>query len=215
MEGIADEADQMDNKEPFVKNYSHDAFSINDGDSVGPDIILYVSGRPIGAHRAVLAARCPYFKKKFVTEWKDRHEVRLANPKLTYPALFSLVHFFYTDRLDIAVDDMEDLVRICKFCGCSELQKALEKELVHQKYADYKSIKGIDDSQKRFILQGSCLPESERLSGALRDLFMLSLGNSENQRITDTLGCENEGNPSETITKLEDAAKDAQVRKLS
>lgn len=49
----------MDNKEPFVKNYSHDAFSINDGDSVGPDIILYVSGRPIGAHRAVLAARCP------------------------------------------------------------------------------------------------------------------------------------------------------------
>lgn len=149
-----------------------------DGDGLGPDIVFYVSGRPFGVHRALLAVRSSFFKKKFQAEWKHRREIRLANPKLTFAALFSLVHFFYTDRLDVAVDDMEDLVRICKYCGCVGLQKVLEKEMVHQKYADYKAIKRVDDSQKRFIFQGSSLPESERMPAALYNLFNLSLKNS-------------------------------------
>lgn len=155
------------------------------GDSLGPDIVFYVGGRPFGAHRALLAARSPFFKKKFGAEWKHRHEVRLANPKLTFAALFSLVHFFYTDRLDVAVEDMEDLVRICKYCGCVGLQKVLEKEMLHQKYADYKSIKRVDDSQKRFIFQGSSLPECERLPAALHGVLTLSLTNSGQRKKDD------------------------------
>lgn len=147
-------------------------------DSLGPDILFYVGGRPLGAHRALLAARSPFFKKKFAAEWEHRKEVRLANPKLTFAALFSLIHYFYTDRLDVAVEDMEDLVRICKYCRCVGLQTVLEKEMVHQKYADYKSIKRVDDSQKRFIFQGSSLPECERLPAALHGLLTLALTNS-------------------------------------
>lgn len=153
-----------------------------DEDCHGPDIVFYVMGRPFGAHRALLAARSPFFKKKFGADWKHRREVRLANPKLTFAALFSLVHFFYTDRLDVAVEDMEDLVRICKYCGCLGLQKVLEKEMVHQKYADYKSIKRVDDSQKRFIFQGSSLPECDRLPAALHTLLTLSLTNSGHRK---------------------------------
>jgi len=54
----------------------------------------------------------------------------------------------------------------------------LEKEMVHQKCADYKSIKRVDDSQKRFIFQGSPLPECERLPAALHGLLPLVLTNS-------------------------------------
>ncbi|CAK9226792.1 unnamed protein product [Sphagnum troendelagicum] len=150
-------------------------------DVLGPDIILFLAGRPVGAHRAILAARSPFFRRQFETGWKGRREVRLANPKLKFAALFSLLHFFYTDRLDVAVDDMEDLVRICKVCGCDGLRRALESEIVHQKYADYKSLKGVEDSQKRFILQASSLPEGEQLPAAMQALLALALENSTDE----------------------------------
>ncbi|KAJ6723805.1 ANKYRIN REPEAT AND BTB/POZ DOMAIN-CONTAINING PROTEIN 1 [Salix koriyanagi] len=74
-----------------------------------PDVVFFVQGRPIEAHRVILSARSPFFKRKFETDWRGRSEVRLAREKLSYPALYSLIHFFYSDRLEIAVDDMEDL----------------------------------------------------------------------------------------------------------
>ncbi|KAL9253888.1 BTB/POZ domain-containing protein [Drosera capensis] len=108
---------------------------------------------------------------KFETEWKDRAEVRFSKGKLSYPAHYSLIHFFYSDRLEIAVDDMEDLVRICKVCNCESLQKVLEKELNHQRFSDYKSLREIESSQRRFILQSSSLPELDRLPAALHVFF--------------------------------------------
>ncbi|KAJ4835307.1 hypothetical protein Tsubulata_032701 [Turnera subulata] len=143
-----------------------------------PDVVFFVQGRPVEAHRVILSARSPYFKRKFQTDWRDRGEVRFAKEKLSYPALYGLIHFFYSDRLEIAVDDMEDLVRICKVCKCESLQRALEKELVHQKYAEYKSLKDVDNSQKRFILQGLSLPEEDRLPAALHRILQTSLANS-------------------------------------
>ncbi|EFJ21645.1 hypothetical protein SELMODRAFT_417000 [Selaginella moellendorffii] len=107
------------------------------GDPVGPDIVFYAQGQPIAAHRAILSARCRFFQRKFEKEWKSRSEIRFSRNRLSFHALFRLISFFYCDVLDVAVDDMEDLLRICKVCGCSGLQRVLEKELVHQKFADY------------------------------------------------------------------------------
>ncbi|GLJ30715.1 hypothetical protein SUGI_0608790 [Cryptomeria japonica] len=115
--------------------------------------LKHVQGRPIEAHRAILVARSPFFKKKFQTDW----------------------------RLDIAVDDMEDLVRICKVCKCEGLKTAVGNELKHQKYANYKLLRDADDSQKRFILQGSSLPEQERLPAAMHRLLHLSLEKSQRE----------------------------------
>ncbi|XP_057509557.1 BTB/POZ domain-containing protein At2g04740 [Actinidia eriantha] len=143
-----------------------------------PDVVFYVQGRPIEAHRVILSARSPFFKKKFETDWKDRNEVRFSREKLSFPALYSLVHFFYSDRLEIAVDDMEDLVRICKVSKCESLQRVVEKELIHQKYAEYKALRDVDNSQKRFILQGLSLPEEDRLPAALHRILQISLVNS-------------------------------------
>lgn len=143
-----------------------------------PDIVFYVQGRPLEAHRVILSARSPFFKKKFETDWKERKEVRFSREKLTYSSLFSLVHFFYSDRLEVAVDDMEDLVRICRVCKCHSLQSLLEKEIVHQRHAEYKALRDIDNSQKRFILQGLSLPEEDRLPAALSRVLQISLANS-------------------------------------
>ncbi|KAJ0721791.1 putative chromatin remodeling & transcription regulator BTB-POZ family [Helianthus annuus] len=65
-----------------------------------PDVTFYIHGRPIEAHRVILSARSPYFQKKFETDWRDRKEIRFLREKLSYPAFYSLVHFFYSDRLE-------------------------------------------------------------------------------------------------------------------
>lgn len=148
-----------------------DSFSLD----FNPDITFFIQGQAIEAHRAILVARSPYFKAKFEKDWKHKKEVRFSNPKLTFPALFSLIQFFYTDRLDVAVEDMEDLSRICKVCGCMGLQRIVQRELLHQKFAEYKHMRDADDSQKRFILQGSSLLEEERLPFAMRNLLNLAL----------------------------------------
>ncbi|MCO5579538.1 hypothetical protein L7F22_033394 [Adiantum nelumboides] len=157
---------------------SKGAFGDSFGVDFNPDITLFVHGQPIEAHRALLVARSSYFKAKFDKDWKNKKEVRLSNQKLTFPALFSLIQFFYTDRLDVAVEDMEDLARICKVCGCAGLHKAVERELLHQRFAEYKHLRDADDSQRRFILQGSSLPEEERLPHAMRELFDLTRTNA-------------------------------------
>ncbi|MFS7980079.1 putative chromatin remodeling & transcription regulator ABTB family [Helianthus anomalus] len=167
--------EQLDGKSQFEGNLSNGGTSPS---YFPPDVTFYLHGRPIEAHRVILSARSPYFKKKFETDWRDRKEIRFSREKLSYPAFYSLVHFFYSDRLEIAVDDMEDLVRICKVCKCESLQKVIEKEVRHQKYADYKSLQDIDNSQRRYILQGSSLPEEDRLPAALSRVLQISLNNS-------------------------------------
>ncbi|CAA7023654.1 unnamed protein product [Microthlaspi erraticum] len=157
-----------------------------------PDVTFFVQGRPIEAHRVILSARSPFFKQKFENEWKDRREVRFSKEKLSYPALRSLIHFFYSDRLETSVDDMEDLVRICKVCKCESLQKIIEKELVHQRYAEYKTHRDLDNSMKRFILQGISLPEEDRLPASLRRILRASLAksfadNGDDMRVSDSV----------------------------
>ena len=150
-----------------------------------PDFIFYVHGRPIGAHRVILSARSPFFKQKFETSWKDRREVRFSKERLSYAALYSLIHFFYSDRLEIAVDDMEDLATICKVCKCESLRRIIEKEFIHQRYAEYKAVREIDSSQRRFILQGLSLPEEDRLPAALHCIIRTSLTKSKMEQDID------------------------------
>lgn len=148
---------------------------IFDNDFTWPDIVFHVaSGKLIKAHRAILSVRSPYFREAFRGKWKEKTEVHLTNNKLTYPALYGLLHFLYCDRLDIAVDDMEDLLRVAKVCKCKSLEEAVRKELEHQTFAEYKVAKLLNDednSQRKWILQGSSLPATDRLSAAMHEIF--------------------------------------------
>ncbi|VVA90805.1 unnamed protein product [Arabis nemorensis] len=173
----------------YLKQASHANIDVSDPQSemgcssyFPPDVIFFVQGRPIEAHRVILSARSPFFKQKLENEWKDRRE--FSKEKLSYPALCSLIHFFYSDRLEISVGDMEDLVRICKVCKCESLQRIIEKELIHQKYAEYKTHRDLDNSMKRFILQGISLPEEDRLPASLHRILRVSLA----QSLADTSG---------------------------
>ena len=72
-------------------------------------------------------------------------------------------------------------MRICKVCRCESLHKVLEKEVIHQKYADYKALGDVDKSQKRYILQGLSLPEEDRLPASLHRILLTALLNSTHE----------------------------------
>ncbi|XP_056171498.1 BTB/POZ domain-containing protein At2g04740 isoform X4 [Syzygium oleosum] len=52
-------------------------------DHFPPDVTFFIHGRPIEAHRVILSARSPFFKKKFESDWKDRREVRFSRERYT------------------------------------------------------------------------------------------------------------------------------------
>lgn len=45
---------------------------------VGADITFRIRGNAILAHKCILAARCPWFKERFQSLWRDRNEVDLV-----------------------------------------------------------------------------------------------------------------------------------------
>ncbi|GAQ85541.1 hypothetical protein KFL_002400130 [Klebsormidium nitens] len=156
-----------------------------------PDITFSFLGsdRTVGAHRAILAARSPYFSAAFAGKWRGRDEVRLASPRLSYSALVSLFQFFYTDRLDVAVDEMEDLARICRQCRLPELREKLEAEKNHQKYSDMKWHRLHQNLQRRFVLQASSLSEPARLNACLGNILRRTGGlAATSDVITDRVG---------------------------
>ncbi|XP_048539604.1 BTB/POZ domain-containing protein At2g04740 [Triticum urartu] len=175
-----------------------EGFGPTDGASTGslfpPDITFYVDGKPIEAHRIILCARSPFFEQKFETDWKNRKEVRFSNKKLSFGALYNLIHFFYADRLEAQVDEMESLSRTCKVCKCEELRKLVEKEILHLRFALYKSTSklGLENAQspRRFILLGQSLPREDRLPSALRRVLQKCLANSREENFKKTVANE-------------------------
>ncbi|CAI5501139.1 unnamed protein product [Closterium sp. Naga37s-1] len=108
-------------------------------DPLAPDIAFHIDGRVVLAHKPVLAARSDYFDRAFASKWRDRSEVFLANPRLTHGALAALLGFVYSDRLDVPVAGLPDLVRACRAAKCGAgLVRAVDRERVHDKLAQHK-----------------------------------------------------------------------------
>ncbi|KAM0873514.1 hypothetical protein ACQ4PT_038023 [Festuca glaucescens] len=143
-----------------------------------PDITLYVQGRPIEAHRVILAARSPYFRRKLATEWRNRRDVTFSSShSLSFKLMHSLVSFFYSDRCEVPAEDLQDFARICKACKCKGI---VDRLTAHKKRRDTQTRElGRDYSQKPFVLQGRSM--DGRAASALRRILHDSLANSREE----------------------------------
>ncbi|RXN19489.1 ankyrin repeat and BTB POZ domain-containing 1 [Labeo rohita] len=79
------------------------------------DVTFMVHGEMFKAHRCILSARSEYFAHMLETKWK-------VNPA----AFGAIMQYFYTGRLDIDVNYVEDCKRLAKQCKISELIEELE-----------------------------------------------------------------------------------------
>jgi ankyrin repeat/BTB/POZ domain-containing protein 1 len=164
------------------------------GAELSPDIVtLYVEGtRPIHAHRVILAARSPLFRRELTTKWRRNREaltlrVTYGYYDMSFQSMYSLVRFFYSDRLEVPTEDIEDLARLCQICECEGLLETIDS-LFPRKHPDDGErhlVRG--HPQKRFVLQRRFAPG--RLSSALGRLLQDCLTNSreeEHLRNTET-----------------------------
>ncbi|XP_068714440.1 ankyrin repeat and BTB/POZ domain-containing protein 1-like isoform X1 [Montipora foliosa] len=125
------------------------------------DVCFLVHGVAVHAHRMVLSARSSYFAHKFTRKWRDRSIIELKH-KLVKPWAFNaILQYLYTDRLYIAMDQIDDCLRLAKQCKLEYLENQLQMRL--------NSIQMFGTSKKRSITVVSIEPESQ--SSALQDAF--------------------------------------------
>jgi hypothetical protein len=82
----------------------------------------------------VLASRSAYFDQMLRTRWKGKRRVLLAHPRLDADAFKAVVHYLYTERLQVPrvlLDETEAMVKQCKLWDLhGVLQREFRKERV-------------------------------------------------------------------------------------
>lgn len=74
------------------------------------DVTLKVGTKEIPTHRAVLAASSPYFRAMFTTDMAEANQDTVTMKDVDPDVLDRLVEFVYTGRLDVTVDNVQDLL---------------------------------------------------------------------------------------------------------
>ncbi|KAK6480602.1 ankyrin repeat and BTB/POZ domain-containing protein 1-like [Huso huso] len=92
------------------------------------DIVFIVHGKTFTAHRCILSARSDYFNEMFETKWKGKSIIALKHPLINPAAFCSILQYFYTGRLDIDVEYVEDCIRLAKQCKIDDLIEELQNK---------------------------------------------------------------------------------------
>lgn len=109
---------------PLAKAFSHDdEFS---------DVTFLVENEPIRAHRVILARRCKFFQIMFTSDVLESTAEPIPLSGMNRKVFFVLLHYIYTDEIDIDVMNVFDVFRAADMFGLPKLQDACV-ELTRQK----------------------------------------------------------------------------------
>lgn len=97
-----------------------------------PDITFVVEGRPIYAHRALLAARSDHFYAMFTSGMKESREPEIVIPDWSYTAYLAMLEFLYTGSVyDLKADVALELMGLADHSALDGLKALCESTLVH------------------------------------------------------------------------------------
>lgn len=75
------------------------------------DVVLKVGNLTLTAHRAVLAATSPFFRREFLSSELDRSNNEYVMPAHIQPeSMAAMIEFLYTGALHINVKNTEELL---------------------------------------------------------------------------------------------------------
>ncbi|KAL3139201.1 hypothetical protein ABBQ32_005972 [Trebouxia sp. C0010 RCD-2024] len=124
----------------------------------------------IPLHRAIMAARSPYFRKMLFDQWQPWSDkphstrvVHLGNAALSPAALKAVLVFMYTERLDVSIEEVEPVLRVLRKCRLKRMVACVRKERRTLRYY-FKSTRKGEAGPRRFVLQPGMLPEDARLA---------------------------------------------------
>jgi len=140
------------------------------------DLVFVLNGERFELHRAILAARSPYYHKMLRTAWVPARgeAVRTlaigGNGRLTREALRAILVYLYTDRLDVEMDEAGLVEKLAQKLQWPELQTAVAAERERRKCNFKRARKGGTDVVKRLLLRRQSLPPQAQLPAHLRQL---------------------------------------------
>ncbi|PAA64047.1 hypothetical protein BOX15_Mlig034098g1, partial [Macrostomum lignano] len=76
------------------------------------------------AHRCLLMARSPYFKRNFSGKWIGRRQVSVRSPRIDSDSFRALLQYLYTGRVEIRLDRLDSLLRLADKTELEELGPA-------------------------------------------------------------------------------------------
>eukprot|EP00063_Salmo_salar_P068072 XP_014042907.1 PREDICTED: kelch-like protein 22 [Salmo salar] len=74
------------------------------------DVVLMVEGKPIQAHRILLAAACDYFRGMFAGGLRETQLTEIPVHGVTYTAMTKLLDFIYTSELELDLDNVQEVL---------------------------------------------------------------------------------------------------------
>eukprot|EP00698_Gefionella_okellyi_P009498 TRINITY_DN241_c0_g1_i1.p1 TRINITY_DN241_c0_g1~~TRINITY_DN241_c0_g1_i1.p1 ORF type:complete len:841 (+),score=235.34 TRINITY_DN241_c0_g1_i1:96-2525(+) len=95
-------------------------------DSEFSDVTLLVESKPIYAHKAILIARCKYFRRMFSMEMKGdnkSHEFRIRVSGFRYPVFIAMLEFLYSCTVNITDGISLELLLVATKFGLEALRE--------------------------------------------------------------------------------------------
>ncbi|XP_072538510.1 kelch-like protein 22 [Salminus brasiliensis] len=74
------------------------------------DVVLLVEGRPIQAHRILLAASCGYFRGMFAGGLREMQQTEITIHGVTHTAMTKLLDFIYTSELELDLETVQEVL---------------------------------------------------------------------------------------------------------
>ncbi|KAJ7309776.1 hypothetical protein JRQ81_007843 [Phrynocephalus forsythii] len=106
------------------------------------DVVLYVEGRPIEAHRILLAAACDYFRGMFAGGLREMEQEEVHIQGISHNAMCQILNFIYTSELEVSLNNVQEILaaacqlqipEVIKFC-CDFLMAWVDDENILDVY---------------------------------------------------------------------------------
>ncbi|KAK3565699.1 hypothetical protein QTP86_014172 [Hemibagrus guttatus] len=81
------------------------------------DVVLIVEGKPVKAHRILLAASCDYFRGMFAGGLREMQQIEIPIHGVTHTAMIKLLDFIYTSELELDLGTVQEVL-----CAATLLQ---------------------------------------------------------------------------------------------
>jgi hypothetical protein len=94
------------------------------------DVTVVVGGRSFPAHRAILAARCDYFRKRLEGDFEDSRADTLNLPDAEPDVFAPLLRFIYTGAADIPPDKVQAVAELADRLLLVDLRRQAEDQLL-------------------------------------------------------------------------------------
>ncbi|CAG02527.1 unnamed protein product, partial [Tetraodon nigroviridis] len=74
------------------------------------DVVLLVEGRPIPAHRVLLAASCDYFRGMFAGGLREAEQTEVSIHSVSFTAMKKLLDYIYTSEIELDLECVQEVL---------------------------------------------------------------------------------------------------------